>query len=546
MVENNEMLAMMEESFGNIKAGKIVSGTIVSTENSDVLVDIGYKSEGIISLSEFEEIPNIGSSIKVYIVQMEDHSGRIKLSKKVAEKEENFLSLIDAFENKTDVEGEIVKIINGGFFVEVKQCNAFLPGSLVELGKVKDYQKYLGEKMIFRIISIDKNKKSIIVSRKAHLIDKKKQEKIKIFEDLGTGSEVDGVVKGITDYGVFVDIGGIDGLLHISDISWRNISHPSDMFRVGDRIRVKILKLNKETGRISLGVKQLLPHPWENIDKKISQGDAVKGIVTRIASYGAFIEIEPGLNGFLHKSELSWTRNVSHPAQIVSEGQEIETIVLDIDMEEKKIFLGLKQMAINPWVTIGMKYKVGEKVKRKIKSITSFGLFLELDDDIDGLVHIADVSWTKRVENLKSIFHIDQEIEVVILDIDTTFYKISFGIKQLIDNPWESDEIMSVGTSLEGKIAKVVTNKGLVVDIVHQNVEYEGFVPISYIKLNGSKKLSDSYSENQSKELEVVRIDTKNCRIVLKLAGEDSQELKIEESKPKESLHAQLDELDLK
>jgi len=546
MSNNEEMLAMMEESFGRIKKGEIVDGTVVSIDESNIVVDIGYKSEGVISLSEFSgNVPEIGQQIKVYIVYMEDASGRVKLSKKVAEKEEIFQTLVKAHEEKKLVEFQVKKLVKGGFFVTVEGCNAFLPGSLVDAKPVKNFKQYLDQTLEGKIISIDKAKKSIVVSRKDHLMEKINKEKMEVFENLGEGAEVDGIVKGITDYGAFVDIGGFDGLLHISDMSWSNISHPSALFKVGDKIRVKILKIASETGRISLGIKQLLPHPWEKIDQKISQGDTVKGVVTKLTSYGAFVDLEVGLKGFIHKSELSWTRTVNHPGQILSEGEAIETVVLTIDKEEKKIFLGLRQMGVNPWLTIGMKYEVGQVVTRPVKSITSFGMFLELDDDIDGLVHIADIAWSKRIEDLKSVYKVGQEIEVKILDIDCSAFKISFGIKQLKENPWEKAELLKNGQEVEGTIQKVIDNKGVVVNLEYDGFQFEGFLPNSFIEMDAEQTLEEKYPQDSTQKFFISKVDRKGCRIILKTTEQSFHSKYEEEEKPKESFHEQLDNLDL-
>ncbi len=546
MSNKEEMLAMMEESFGKIKKGEIVDGTVVSIDESNVVVDIGYKSEGVISLSEFgDNAPEIGDQINVYIVYMEDASGRVKLSKKVAEKEEVFQTLIQAHEDGKLVEFQVKKLVKGGFFVTIEGCNAFLPGSLVDAKPVKNFKQYLDQTLEGKIISIDKGKKSIVVSRKDHLMEKINKEKMEVFENLGEGAEVDGIVKGITDYGAFVDIGGFDGLLHISDMSWSNISHPSALFKIGDKIRVKILKIASETGRISLGVKQLLPHPWENIDQKISQGDTVKGVVAKLTSYGAFIDLEVGLKGFIHKSEMSWTRSINHPGQILSEGETIEAVVLNIDREEKKISLGLRQMEVNPWLTIGMKYEVGQVIKRPIKSITSFGMFLELDDDIDGLVHIADVAWSKRIEDLKDEYEVGQEIEVKILDIDSSAFKISFGIKQLEENPWEKADLLKGGEKVNCTIQKVIDNKGVVANIESGGFQFEGFVPFSFISLDHGQSLDEKYPEGSKQEFFISKVDRKGCRVVLKPTDQSFRMHESEDEMPKESFHDQLDNLDL-
>lgn len=519
---NGITLQMIDDSFNMVKKGEIVKGTIVSVSANEVLVDIGYKSEGTISTNEFSSLPEVNSSINVYVVSIENNVGKVILSKKIADLQQNFLFLVEKFEKNEKVEGEVKKLVNGGFFVDIAGCNSFLPGSLVDVKPIKNYESLLGQTLELKIISIDKAKRNIIVSRKKCLLDENQKKRSTLLNKIKVEAELDGEVKSITNYGAFIDLGGLDGLLHISDMSWGEIKHPSDMLKVGDRLKVKIIAYDQETQRISLGIKQLVPNPWENIEKKYSQGDKATGTVVNITNYGAFVEIESGVKGLIHKSEISWTKKIYHPKQVLNVGDKINAIILSLSKQEKKISLGLKQMTLNPWLNIEDKYEIGQTIKRKINSITSFGLFLELDSGIDGLVHITDVSWTKRIEDLRKIYSVGQEIEVVILDIDKSLHKVSFGIKQLAEDPWETlQEIVPIGSILTGEITRVVNKKGLVVKLIKDSMEFEGFVPISFLDIDNMKELTSDYKENEMIELEVYEIDKQNHRIVLKLCNKE-------------------------
>ena len=514
-------LQMIDDSFNAIKKGEIVKGSVVNVTDTEVMIDIGYKSEGIISLSEFEQKPELFSTVSVYISSIENSAGKIQLSKRIADQQRNFQNLMDSFKESTAVEGDIVKLVNGGFFVEIDGCKAFLPGSLVDSHPVKNYEQFVGQKLNFKIINIDKKKRNIIVSRKKYLQDKNQHQVDKLLDIIEVGKELDGVVKNLTNYGAFVDLGGVDGLVHVSDMSWGEIKRPSDMLRVGDRIKVKVIAYDPESKKISLGIKQLVPEPWETIEKKYSQGDKVTGTVVNIENYGAFVEVETGVKGLIHKSELSWTKKIFHPKQVLKVGDKISAIILYLSKEEKKMSLGLKQMTLNPWLKLDSSFEVGQVIEREIKSITSFGLFLELADDIDGLVHITDISWTKRVDDPEKNFQIGQKIKVKILDINKSLHKVSFGIKQLTENPWETmEQILPIDSQVEALIVKVVDGKGLVLDFCKDEFEFEGFCPISFLALDNKDELVEKYVCGSKMEFSIYEIDKQNSRIILKIISE--------------------------
>lgn len=517
--KSNITLQMIDDSFHKVKKGEVVKGKIVSIKDNEVLVDIGYKSEGSISLNEFEKKPELFSDVNVYVGSIENRYGKVLLSKRIADQQQNFLDLVKCFEENISIFGEVKKLVNGGYFVDINGCKAFLPGSLVDVKPVKDYEQFVGKSFDMKIVNLDKKKRNIIVSRKKYLMDKNQKKRNEILKKIEVDMELDGIVKTITNYGAFIDLGGIDGLVHISDMSWGDVKNPADMLNVDDRVRVKVIAYDTESGRISLGIKQLVPHPWENIDKKYSVGDNVSGIVVNLENYGAFIELEPGIKGLIHKSELSWTKKIYHPKQILDVGQKVNSIILSLSKEEKKISLGLKQMTLNPWLGIENKFEIGEVIERKIKSITSFGLFLELSDDIDGLVHITDISWTKRIDDPQQMFKVGDKIKVVILEIDKSLHKVSFGIKQLTENPWDKmEEILPIDFEVEAKIVKMVERKGMVVNFQKDEYSFEGFIPISFFDFDNSSELTSQYNEGDIKKFKIHEINKSNFKIILKLA----------------------------
>lgn len=516
-ISDEDMLKMYDDSFSNYESGQIVTGTVVSVNDREVLVDIGYKSEGSIPIGEFtySGSPEVGSDIKVFIVKVEDGEGKVKLSKKQADFQENIQKLQAAFEKEDIIEGIFRRRVKGGMIVEVFGLEAFLPGSQIALKPIPNLDQFIGKTANVKIIKLDGDRKNIIVSRKDVLEEELKEKREYLREKIAVGAELEGEVKNITNYGAFIDLGGIDGLLHITDMSWGKINHPSDILNIGDKLKVKVTAYEAEGEKVSLGLKQLVPQPWENIEAKYEEGTKAKGKVVNLTPYGAFVELEPGVEGLIHITEMSWTKKITHPNQILKLDETVEAIVLSVDKERKRIALGLKQMEPNPWVAIDMKYPEGTILKRKIKSLTDFGVFVEVEDGIDGLVHVSDISWTKRIYHPKDIYKKNQEIEAVVLSIDKTLHRVALGIKQLHEDPWQSlNEKLPLNTELIGKISKLIP-KGILVDIESGNDIVEGFVPVSHLAIPKLETPDEYFTVGEDIPLKVIELDMDNRRLIL-------------------------------
>jgi small subunit ribosomal protein S1 len=526
-----EMMELFDEHFSKFKEGKIVDGLVVNVDERAVLVDIGFKSESPISIKEFSSsnIPEPGDKIKVYIDSVEDGSGRLKLSKKKADFQLNSERLEKLMEEDTVIKGIFHRRVKGGMIVEVEGLEAFLPGSHISIKPIPNLDQFIGKESEFKIIKIDKDRRNIIVSRKKVLMEMQEERLHELKHVLDNDGEIEGEVRNITDYGAFIDLGGIDGLLHITDMSWGHIKHPSDMLNIGDKVKVKVLSYDEENQKVSLGLKQLVPHPWENIETKYPEGSIISGKVVNITNYGAFVEIETGVEGLVHVSEMSWTKKVRHPKQVVKMGDTIKAIVLTVSKEEHRISLGMKQMEANPWVTIDDRYPIGHVLEGEIKSITPFGVFVEIEENIEGLVHISDISWTKRIYHPKEVFKRGEVIKVKVLAIDSTLHRIALGVKQLSDDPWDSlDEKLPINTELTAKIAKVIP-KGVLVDVNVDDYLVEGFVPLSHLAIPGLKKVEKAFSAEEEIPLKVIELDLENRRLILSVKayffGKDNAEL---------------------
>ncbi len=395
------MLSLYEQTFKEVKEGEIVKGKVLRITKDDVIVDVGFKSEGIIPLSEFSDMEQlkIGDEIDVFLETIEDQNGQLVLSKQKADFIRVWDRIRESYEKGTLVEGKLLKRIKGGIVVDLMGVDAFLPGSQIALKQVPDFDALLGKNMQLRIIKLNKSRRNIVVSRRSVLEEEREQQKTKLLTEIETGQVREGVVKNITDFGVFIDLGGVDGLLHITDLSWGRVSHPSEVVALGDKINVKILDFDKSTGRISLGLKQLTPYPWDNIEQRYPVGKRVRGKVVSITDYGAFVELDKGIEGLIHISEMSWTKHIKHPSKLLGVGDMVETVVLSVDKANERISLGIKQMEPDPWDAIERKYPVGSKVSGKVRNLTAFGAFVELEEGVDGLVHISDLSWTKRIQH---------------------------------------------------------------------------------------------------------------------------------------------------
>ncbi len=514
--EPSSMEELLAQSFSNIEPNQIVEAKVVSVTEREVLVDIGYKSEAPIAISEFNhKLPEKGDMVKVYIIASEDKSGKPRLSKKRADFILNREKLKEVYENNETIQGVLRRRVKGGMIADVLGIEAFLPGSQIALKNVPNLDQFINKEVQLKIIKIDEDKKNIIVSRKNVLEEEMVLKKEYLKDKIQLNAELDGEVKNITDYGAFIDLGGIDGLLHLTDMSWGRINHPSEMLNIGNKVKVKVIAFDEENQKISLGLKQLVPHPWENIETKYPEGTKVKGKVVNIENYGAFIEIEPGVEGLVHVSEMSWTKKVNNPKQFLKEGEVIEAIVLKVSKDDHRISLGMKQMQANPWLTIEERYPSGTLIKRKVKNLTDFGAFVEIEEDIDGLIHISDISWTKRIYHPKEVLKKGQEVEAVVLSIDKLLHRVALGIKQLHADPWDTiDETLPVNTEVKGKISKCIP-KGVLVDIPYQDTFIEGFIPISHLAIPKINKPEDAFDVNEELDMKIIEIDKDNRRLIL-------------------------------
>ncbi len=524
-----ELEQLYEESFKNLEEGEIVTGRVIAMNDNEVVVDIGFKSEGMIPIDEFADPSEleIGIEIEVFLENMEDQDGLVVLSKQRADFMKVWDKVKDAADNGEVVEGRIVRKIKGGAVVDLFGVEAFLPGSQIALRQVHSIDDLLTQTLQFKIIKLNKRRRNIVVSRRMVLEEEREKMKAKVLMDLAEGQIREGVVKNITDFGAFVDLGGIDGLLHITDMSWGRVSHPSEVVSIGDTLSVKVLKFDPERERISLGLKQLTQYPWENVAEKFPVGNKVLGRVVSITDYGAFVELEKGVEGLVHVSEMSWTRHVKHPSKVVSIGEEIEAMVLKVDQENEKISLGLKQVQPDPWLDISEKYPEGTMIEGKVRNLTNFGAFVELEEGIDGLVHISDMSWTRRIEHPSEVVKKGDVVNIKVLHIDREQRRISLGLKQADEDPWPKlVERFEIGSVVTGRVLRLL-DRGVVVDLPD---DVEGFVPLSQLGVEGLKKPSDAFKEGDELNLKVSRVDVENRRIVLSarayLAEQDEEALR--------------------
>jgi small subunit ribosomal protein S1 len=512
----DDFAKLYQDSIVSIKEGQILKGRIIAVNPKDVLIDVGYKSEGLVSLQEFSdpESVKIGDEVDVYLESKEDENGMVVLSKQKAERAVGWETVIAKYGEGDMVEGKVSKKVKGGFMVNIG-VEAFLPASLAGSRTFGNVNQLMGQAFQFKIVKINKPRRNIVVSRRDAISQQREEDKKKLFETLQKGAIMPGIVRNITDFGAFVELeGGTIGLLHITDMSWGRISHPSEVLAIGDKIDVMILDFVPETSRISLGLKQKTQNPWETVDTKFAVGSKIKGTVVNLVPYGAFVELEKGVEGLLHISELSWTKKYGHPNELLAIGDRIEVQVLDIDKSNKKISLGIKQLESNPWLEVDKKYSVGMKVKGKVRNMTDYGVFVELEDGIDGLVHVSDISWTKRIGHPKDVFKKGEKVEAVVLAVDSANRRISLGVKQNTPDPW--DDIAgkyAADTEMNGKITKIA-NFGLFVEI---DKDLEGLAHISEIPLNEGEKLEEKYKVGDDCKVKVLKVDSLQHKIALSL-----------------------------
>lgn len=511
---SEDLERLIEESLSRFTTGEIVKGSIARVQGNTVFVDLGWKSEGVLSITEFNEPDKLkeGQEVMVFVESLENRDGLPVISKKKAD----FQMAWDTIKRKLEAEEScpaiVRKKVKGGLQVEVFGLDAFLPGSQVDIRSVTDFDRYLGEEMEVKIIKVNWNKRNIVVSRRMLLEEEQARMHRERMDKLNVEDVVEGVVKNIVDFGAFIDLGGLDALLHISDISWKKIVHPAEVLKVGEKIEVKVLTKNDETGRVTVGLKQLTPHPWENIDQRYAIGTRVTGKVTSFTDYGAFVELEKGIEGLIHVSEMSWTRAVSHPAQILQIGQDVEAVVLSLDKDNRRISLGLKQTTPDPWSIIDERYHIGQRVDGLVSSLKNFGAFVEIEEGIEGLVRNVDLSWTKRVKHPREILKKGDKIETIILDIDKESRRITLGLKQTQEDPfyhWSKE--YKEGAQITGKIIDMPAS-GVVVALTE---EIEGFIPQQQLRKRKIKKIKDHYELGEELQLIIRRIDSKARRVIL-------------------------------
>jgi small subunit ribosomal protein S1 len=531
-LDREALAALYEETFKNLEEGTITEGRVVALTKDKVVVDIGYKSEGMIPSDQFshEDLQNIkiDDRIQVYIEECEDADGNLVLSKEKADKMKIWEELENLYKEEKSIDGKVVSRIKGGMMVDIG-VKAFLPGSQIDLHPVRDLDGLVGRTFPMKIIKINHRRGNVVVSRRVLLEETRDKKRQTTLATLKEGQLIQGMVKNITDYGAFIDLGGIDGLLHITDMSWGRVGHPSEMFNVGDRVEVSVLKYDRETGRISLGLKQKSADPWTNVAGKYPIGTRVKGRVVSLTDYGAFVELEPGVEGLVHVSEMSWTHEVRHPSRVVAIGDQVEAAVLNVDPASRKISLGMKQTAPNPWDMVEGKYPIGTRIEGKVKSLTDFGAFIGLDEGIDGLIHISDMSWTKHIKHPSELFKKGQKVEAVVLRIDKEKERLSLGYKQLSRDPWD-DEIPAryrVGDSTTGKVTKMA-DFGIFVEL---EGGIEGLIHISEAGLDQSGKLEEKFKLQDEVTAKIIKVDREERKIALSLRDHqlDSERRHVDE-----------------
>ncbi len=532
--EYDELMRLYDQTMADFAEGEVVRGKVLAVGDKEVAVDIGFKSEGVIPIEEFtnpEEI-EIGDDIEVFLDVVEDQEGQLVLSKRKADFMRVWEKIVQAYDRNEVIEGTCVRRIKGGMVVDLMGIDAFLPGSQIDVRPIRDFDAYIGRTLDFKVVKINEARKNIVVSHRVLVEEQMAGQREKILANLERGQILEGTVKNITDFGVFIDLGGVDGLLHINDLSWGRVGHPSEVVNLDEKIKVMVLDFNEAKDRISLGLKQLQPHPWEDVEEKYPVGSVVRGKVVSISDYGAFVELEKGVEGLIHISEMSWTQHIKHPSKVVSVGEIVEAKVLNVDVQERKISLGLKQLEPDPWENIEEKYPVGTRHVGKVRNLTNFGAFVELEEGIDGLVHISDLSWTKKIRHPGEVLRKGEEIEIVVLNVDKNARRISLGYKQTMENPWESlGETYKVGTIVTGQIVRLL-DRGVIVELPEG---VDGFVPLSHLDRQGISKPSDAYKVGDELQVAVIEFNKDSKKIILsekrarKLIAEEARKAKAKE-----------------
>ncbi len=512
--ELQQMEKLYSSTLNEITEEEIVKGRIVGISNKDVTIDVGYKSEGIVSKLEFrdEDELKVGDEVEVYLENIEDKMGQLILSKRKADVLRIWDKIYDSIENDTIINGKIINRVKGGMTVSLSGVEAFLPGSQIDVKPVRDFDALVGQTMDFRVVKINPVTQNIVVSHKVILEEEYAAKREEMLANIKVGMVLEGTVKNITDFGIFVDLGGLDGLVHITDITWGRINHPSEVVELDQPIKVVVVGFDEDTKRVSLGMKQLEPHPWENIEIKYPVGTKTNGRVVSITDYGAFVEIEKGIEGLVHISEMSWTQHIKHPSQFVSLGQEVEVVILNIDKDHTKLSLSMKRVTEDPWIALSEKYIEASLHKGTVSNITDFGVFVELEPGVDGLVHISDLSWTKKIRHPSELVKKNQDLEVKVLKFDVNARRIALGHKQINPDPWdEFEQKYAVGAECAGEISQII-EKGVIVILPG---DVDGFVPVSHLLQGGVKDIHTSFKVGDALPLRVIEFDKENKRIIL-------------------------------
>ncbi|BAU53343.1 30S ribosomal protein S1 [Mucilaginibacter gotjawali] len=508
--DREKLEKMYDGTFSSITKGEIITGTVVNVNNKDVVLNIGFKSDGLVSVSEFRDTPDlkIGDTVEVYVESQEDANGQLVLSRKRAKTQKSWERINSALDNDEIITGFVKSRTKGGLIVDIMGVEAFLPGSQIDIKPIRDYDVYVGKTMEFKVVKINHEFKNVVVSHKVLIEDDLENQKTEIVAKLEKGQILEGTVKNITDFGVFIDLGGVDGLLHITDISWGRIEHPREILSLDQKINVVVLDFDDEKKRIALGLKQLTPHPWQSLSEEIQVGSHVKGKIVTVADYGAFLEIIPGVEGLIHVSEMSWSQNLRNPQEFLKVGDEVEAQVLTLDRDERKMSLGIKQLTPDPWQHAAEKYAVGTQHIATVKNMTNFGVFVELEDGIDGLIHISDLSWSKKINHPNEFTKVGEKLDVSVLDLDVDNRKLSLGHKQLEENPWDTFEtIFTIDSIHEGTVIKV-TDKGAIVALPYG---VEGFCPTKHLVKEDGKSLK----AEEAAEFKIIEFNKENKRIVI-------------------------------
>ena len=523
------MQELMGKTMKSFSEGSIVKGRVLQKRASEVLIDIGYKSEGVVSISEFEdgEPLEVGSEVEVLLERLENDEGMVVLSKEKAAQKQNWEKIVQIFNNGGLISGKVKAVVKGGLMLNVG-VEAFLPGSQVDIIAPKDLRIYEGKTLECKIVKLNEERKNVVLSRRELIEAERAEKRSKLLGGIEKGSTVKGTVKNITDFGAFIDLDGLDGLLHITDMSWSRLNHPSELLKVGQEIEVLVLDIDREKERVSLGLKQKTDNPWDKIAEKYPVNLKVKGKVTNLVPYGAFVELEPGIEGLVHVSELSWTKRIARPADVLTQGQEIEAVVLGVSKEDQKVSLSVRQLDTNPWEVVTGKYPTGTRVKGKVRNLTAYGAFVELEEGIDGMIHVSDLSWTRKINHPSEMLKKGDEIEAEVLEIDKANQRISLSLKHLADDPWKSIESRyKIGDLVTGKVSKVASF-GAFVQLAD---EIDGLVHISQISNDRVEKVKEVLKIGQEVSARVIKVDKAERRIGLSIKAADYTPEQLEREK---------------